>query len=58
MKKALKIIVFAVGIILLIAVVGYFIWFHNTKEHLLKLQASEIYSPTKSNSFNNQRKYY
>lgn len=51
MKKALKIIVFAVGIILLIAVIGYFIWFHNTKEHILKLQASEVYNLTKSNSY-------
>jgi len=51
MKKILKSIVFALGIILLIAVAGYFIWFHNTKEHVLKLQASEVYSPTKSNSY-------
>ncbi|NJC25638.1 amidohydrolase family protein [Neolewinella antarctica] len=51
MKKALKIIGIIVGVILLFGTAGYFVWFQNTAEHTLKLQASAVYSPDKSNNY-------
>lgn len=51
MKKVLKFIGIALGILLIIGITSYFFWFHNTEEHVLKLQASEVYSPDKSDSY-------
>ena len=51
MKKVLKFIGIAVAILLLLVITSYFAWFHNSEEHILKLQVSEVYSPDKSNSY-------
>jgi imidazolonepropionase-like amidohydrolase len=51
MKKVLKFIGVAAGILFLIGITGYFVWFHNSEEHILKLKASEVYSPEKGNSY-------
>ncbi|PQJ77301.1 amidohydrolase family protein [Polaribacter glomeratus] len=51
MRKVLKFIGIVVGVLLLIGVTGYFVWFHNSEKHVLKLQASLVYSPDKSSGF-------
>jgi imidazolonepropionase-like amidohydrolase len=51
MRKVLKFIGIVVGVLLLIGVTGYFVWFHNSEKHVLKLEASQVYSPDKSSSF-------
>lgn len=51
MKKVLKFIGIALGILLLLGIVSYFVWFQNSKEHILKLQPSEVYSSEKSNNY-------
>jgi flagellar basal body-associated protein FliL len=50
MKKVLKFIGVAAGVLLLIGITGYLVWFYNSEEHILKLKASEVYSPEKGNS--------
>lgn len=51
MKKILNFIGIALGVLLLLSITSYFVWFRNSKEHVLKLQASEIYSPDKRNNY-------
>lgn len=51
MKKVLKFIGVLLGVFFAIGIISYFVWFHNSEEHLLKLVASEVYSLDKNKSY-------
>lgn len=51
MKKILKFTGILLAVLLIIGVTSYFVWFHNSEVHTLKLQASKVYSPDKNNQY-------
>ncbi|NGP76301.1 amidohydrolase family protein [Balneolaceae bacterium YR4-1] len=48
MKKFLKVFSVILGVLLVAGVSAYFIWFHNTEEHTLKLDPKEVYATQNS----------
>ena len=51
MKTVLKIIGIITGFLILAAVIAYFAWLHNTEEHTLQLNPTEVFSKEKGDDY-------